>query len=94
MVLHFGYQKGSFLFRYKKKEIQISSLEVLCVLAGALLFLLLEVQSRSDPLKAGYVSRSAYGQGEEKLDLVVEGLGGQDKELVLDLTIGERRYTK
>lgn len=92
--MHFGYQKGSFLFRYKKKEIQISSLEVLCVLAGTLLFLLLEVQSRSDPLKAGYVSRSAYGQGEEKLDLVVEGLGGQDKELVLDLTIGERRYTK
>lgn len=92
--MRIGYQKGSLIFRSKKKTIAVSRLEILCVAAGLILFLLLELQSRNDPLKAGYIARGAYGQGEEKLDLVVEGLDGQEKGLALDLTVGERRYTK
>ncbi len=92
--MRFGYLKGSLISRYKKKTIMVSRLEVLCVLAGLILFLLLEFQSRNDPLREGYISRSAYGQGEARLDLVVEGFEGEEKGLPLDLTVSERRYTK
>lgn len=90
--MHFGYQNGSWIFRFRRKQFSVRLKEILCVLSGIFLFLFVEMQNRIDPLREGYVSRSDYGQGEEELDLLVGGV--RDEELPIILPVAQRQYTE
>lgn len=90
--MRFGYQKGYWRFRFKGKSFSIGVSEILCVLAGIGLFAMMEFSSKEDPLKAGYVYRSGYGQGEEEIRLIAQGAGEDARDLELAFTVEERRY--
>ena len=85
--MRFGYQKGYWRFRFKGKTFSIGVSEILCVLAGIGLFAMMEFSSKEDPLKAGYVYRSGYGQGEEEIRLIAQGAGEDARELELAFTV-------
>lgn len=71
---------------------QIHGAELLCVLAGVILFILLEIACRNTPLSDGYVYRNSYGQGEERVTVVARGLE-EGKELEIQFQVEERQYT-
>lgn len=90
--MRFGFQKGSLLFRFKRREFQVGMGEIFCVLGGILMFLLVELQNQHNPLQEGYISRASYGQGEKQVVLTVEGL--EEKEVEVGFSVGERQYTR
>ena len=80
MELHFGWQKGSLIFRFKTREIRISQTEIFCLLAGILIFGAAKASRSAEVSQLRYVERREYGQEEEKTSVLVEGL---DEEAVL-----------
>lgn len=89
--MHFGFQKGFLIFRFKRKEISVGVRDIFCVLGGILLFLLAEMQNQNNPLQEGYISRASYGEGEKQVELMVEGL--EENEVAVEISVGERQYT-
>lgn len=89
--MRFGYQKGFLTFRFNGKSVSIKTAEIFCVLLGVLLFLLAEFQAGQDPLQERYLFRNGYGQGEEKVQLLVEGL--EEDAVEVEFPVWERQYT-
>lgn len=90
--MHFGFQKRSLIFRFKQTEIVLGMQELLCVLVSVALFFLVEFTGRESPVRQGYIERGSYGQGEETMVLIVEGL--EEKGVEVSFPVGERQYTK
>lgn len=92
--MRFGYQKGYWIFRFNGKQVFVGVNEVLCILAGIILFFAMEVSGRDDPLKEGYIRRNEYGKGEEEIVLIAEGIGDANQAMEVVFPVEERRYTK
>lgn len=90
--MRFGFQKRSLIFRFKQTEIVLGIQELLCILASVVLFFLVEFTDRENPVYQGYIERGSYGQGEETIVLIVEGL--EEKGVEISFPVGERQYTK
>lgn len=90
--MRFGFQKGSLIFRFDKREIRITSAELLCLLAGVLLFAAAGLAGGQEPVEAGYVARREYGQGEEETSLLVNGL--EEKPFLVEFSVAEQQYTE
>lgn len=91
-MLRIGCRKGFLIFRFKRREISLGIREIFCVLTGIILFLLVELQKKDDPLQEGYISRASYGQGEKQIELVVDGL--EEEAVEIGFSVGERQYTR
>lgn len=91
--MHFGYQKGFWIFRFRGKQFSIKISEVLCILAGVILFFAVEASGRTDPLRDGYIRRNEYGKGEEEIVLIAEGAGYGNQGIEIVFPVEERRYT-
>lgn len=77
----------------RKINRKIGKKQVLCVCIGVVCFLLAQWVSRMEDIgKTGVLPRNSYGQGEGKYELLVEGL--PDGEEPIQVTVGERRYTR
>lgn len=92
--MRFGYQKGSWIFRFKGKKYSLSAAELICIIAGVFLFLLVELNGRNDPLKEGYISRGSYGKGGEEVVLLAEGLKEDGGKTEIAFSVEERKFTK
>lgn len=91
MELHFGWQKGSLIFRFKTREIRISQTEIFCLLAGILIFGAAKASRSAEVSQLRYVERREYGQEEEKTSVLVEGL--DEEAVLLEFLVAGRQYT-
>ena len=91
MELHFGWQKGSLIFRFKTREIRISQTEIFCLLAGILIFGAAKASRSAEVSQLRYVERREYGQEEEKTSVLVEGL--DEEAVLLEFPVAGRQYT-
>ena len=90
--MRFGFQKGSLIFRFDKREMRITSAELFCLLAGVLLFAAAGLAGGPEPVEEGYVARREYGQGEEETSLLVNGL--EEKPFLVEFSVAEQQYTE
>ncbi len=90
--MRFGYQKGYLIFRFKHKEFSLGLTEIFCAGIGLALFLLTEMQKSNDPLQEGYIFRASYGQGENRIELMVDGV--EEEEVEIGFSVGERQFTQ
>ena len=89
--MHFGWQKGSLIFRFKTREIRISQTEIFCLLAGILIFGAAKASRSAEVSQLRYVERREYGQEEEKTSVLVEGL--DEEAVLLEFPVAGRQYT-
>lgn len=68
--------------------------ELLCVLAGILLFGLMEVMNPQKAMGDGYIQRNAYGQGKDTVGLMIEVPGHSDEAAEITFPVEERQYTR
>lgn len=92
--MHFGYQKGYWIFRFRGRTLSIGVTELLCVLAGIVLFGIMEIVNPTKPLQDGYVQRSSYGQKKDTVDLMVEAPGYSDEAVAITFSVEGRQYTR
>lgn len=68
--------------------------ELLCVLAGILLFGLMEVMNPEEAMGDGYIQRNTYGQGKDTVELMIEAPGHSHEAEEIAFPVEERQYTR
>ncbi|MDO5550095.1 MAG: hypothetical protein Q4F76_02915 [Lachnospiraceae bacterium] len=68
--------------------------ELLCVLAGILLFGLMEVMNPEEAMGDGYIQRNTYGQGKNTVGLMIEVPGHSHEAAEITFPVEERQFTR
>ncbi len=68
--------------------------ELLCVLAGILLFGLMKLVNPDGAQEASYIPRNGYGQGKDTVGLMLEVPGHSEGAVEITFPVEERQYTR